>query len=174
MRRELVLPRASVALKSSMMRVAARPRRIDVHYRTFPRRLLASATRKIPATPAHEASDQLLDAIIRGMPQPQTHTRPSVVAVWLIIAGVIGWWAAFSLTMERLHLLMDPDAIASCDFSPLVQCTREPRVLAGAGVRLPEPDPRALRDGSRPSWSGSPSSPGHGSRAGSGGCSSSG
>ncbi len=27
--------------------------------------------------------------------------------MWLIIAGVVGWWAAFSLTMERFRQLMD-------------------------------------------------------------------
>jgi hypothetical protein len=39
MRRELALPRAFVALKSSVMWLAARPRHIDSHYRTFLRRL---------------------------------------------------------------------------------------------------------------------------------------
>ena len=73
------------------------------------------------------------------MAQPQTHTRPTVVAVWLIIAGAIGWWAAFSLTMERLNLLMDPDAIASCDFSPLVQCTANLESWQGRVFGFPNP-----------------------------------
>ena len=73
------------------------------------------------------------------MPQPQTHTRPTAMAVWLIIAGVIGWWAAFSLTMERLHLLEDPDAIARCDFSPLVQCSKNLESWQGSVFGFPNP-----------------------------------
>lgn len=57
------------------------------------------------------------------MPEPQTHTRPTGLAIWLVVAGVVGWWAAFSLTIEKFHALANPDAIASCDFSVLVQCT---------------------------------------------------
>ena len=73
------------------------------------------------------------------MPAPQSHTRPTAMAVWLIVAGVIGWWAAFSLTMERLHLLADPDAIASCDFSVLVQCTANLESWQGSVFGFPNP-----------------------------------
>ncbi|MHC2998985.1 vitamin K epoxide reductase family protein [Microbacterium sp. HJ5] len=73
------------------------------------------------------------------MPHPQTHTRPIGLAVWLIIAGAIGWVAAFALTMERLHLLADPDAIASCDLSPLVQCTKNLDSWQGAVFGFPNP-----------------------------------
>ena len=45
----------------------------------------------------------------------QTHTRPVALAVWLVIAGVIGWWAAFQLTLERIHLLADPAQRAALD-----------------------------------------------------------
>lgn len=70
-----------------------------------------------------------------------TSTRkcPVVVAVWLVIAGVIGWWAAFSLTMERLHLLANPDAAAACDFSILVQCTANLQSWQGAVFGFPNP-----------------------------------
>lgn len=61
------------------------------------------------------------------------------MAVWLVIAGVIGWWAAFSLTMERLHLLADPDALASCDFSILVQCTANLESWQGSVFGFPNP-----------------------------------
>lgn len=65
--------------------------------------------------------------------------RPTVLAVWLIIAGVVGWWAAFSLTMERFHLLADPDAVASCDFSLLVQCTANLESAQGSVFGFPNP-----------------------------------
>ena len=66
------------------------------------------------------------------MTSPRTHTRPTALAVWLIIAGAIGLWAAFSLTLERLHLLADPDAILGCDISPLVQCAKNLESWQGA------------------------------------------
>jgi uncharacterized membrane protein len=79
------------------------------------------------------------DAIIRGMTQPRTASRPTALAVWLIIAGVVGWWAAFSLTLERLELLADPDAILGCDISPLVQCGKNLESWQGALLGFPNP-----------------------------------
>ncbi len=61
------------------------------------------------------------------------------MAVWLVIAGAIGWWAAFSLTQERLHLLAEPDALASCDFSVLVQCTANLQSWQGSVFGFPNP-----------------------------------
>jgi uncharacterized membrane protein len=61
------------------------------------------------------------------------------LAVWLVIAGAVGWWAAFSLTLERLHLLDNPGASASCDFSPLVQCGRNLESWQGAVFGFPNP-----------------------------------
>jgi len=73
------------------------------------------------------------------MTQPRTHSRPTALAVWLIIAGVIGWWAAFSLTLERLQLLMNPDAILGCDISPLVQCGKNLESWQGSLLGFPNP-----------------------------------
>lgn len=72
------------------------------------------------------------------MPESRSE-RPTVLAVWLVIAGVIGWWAAFSLTMERLHLLADPDATAACDVSLLVQCTANLKSAQGSVFGFPNP-----------------------------------
>lgn len=69
----------------------------------------------------------------------QTRTRPVALAVWLVIAGVVGWWAAYSLTMERFHLLMDPAATAACDFSLLVQCTANLESSQGSVFGFPNP-----------------------------------
>jgi uncharacterized membrane protein len=73
------------------------------------------------------------------MTQPRIRARPKALAVWLIIAGVVGWWAAFSLTMERLQLLMDPDAILGCDISPLVQCGKNLESWQGSVFGFPNP-----------------------------------
>ena len=73
------------------------------------------------------------------MTQSLARTRPTALAVWLIIAGAIGWWAAFSLTMERLNLLADPDAILGCDISPLVQCAKNLESWQGSVLGFPNP-----------------------------------
>jgi uncharacterized membrane protein len=65
--------------------------------------------------------------------------RPVALAVWLIIAGAVGWTAAFALTLERLHLLQDPDAALSCDISPLVQCGANLTSWQGSAFGFPNP-----------------------------------
>lgn len=71
--------------------------------------------------------------------RPQTSSRPIALAVWLIIAGVIGWWAAFQLTLEKLHALANPGSSASCDFSILVQCTANLESWQGSVFGFPNP-----------------------------------
>lgn len=61
------------------------------------------------------------------------------LGVWLMIAGAIGWYAAFALTLERMHLLADPDASASCDLSILVQCTANLESWQGSVFGFPNP-----------------------------------
>ncbi|WP_243074951.1 vitamin K epoxide reductase family protein [Microbacterium sp. SS28] len=73
------------------------------------------------------------------MAQPTSRTAPTVMAVWLVIAGVIGWWAAFSLTMEKFHALANPGEAASCDFSPLVQCSKNLDSWQGSVFGFPNP-----------------------------------
>jgi len=68
-----------------------------------------------------------------------THTRPKALAVWLIIAGAIGWIAAFELTIEKFRLLQNPGASASCDFSILVQCGANLNSPQGAVFGFPNP-----------------------------------
>jgi uncharacterized membrane protein len=40
----------------------------------------------------------------------------------LIITGIIGWIAAFVLTLERLHVASNPSATLSCDLNPFISC----------------------------------------------------
>lgn len=61
------------------------------------------------------------------------------MALWLVIAGAIGWWAAFSLTMEKFHALTNPGEAASCDFSPLVQCSKNLDSWQGSVFGFPNP-----------------------------------
>ena len=65
--------------------------------------------------------------------------RPIVMAVWLVIAGVIGWWAAFQLTIEKFAALEHPGTKAACDFSVLVQCTANLDSWQGRAFGFPNP-----------------------------------
>ncbi|GAA4189599.1 hypothetical protein GCM10022219_05610 [Microbacterium oryzae] len=70
---------------------------------------------------------------------PETRTRPTALAIWLVLAGVVGWWAAFSLTVEKFHLLQNPGAALGCDFNPLVQCAKNLDSWQGAVFGFPNP-----------------------------------
>ena len=61
------------------------------------------------------------------------------LGIFLIVAGVIGWMAAFALTMEKFHLLEFPDASLSCDFSVLVQCGANLASWQGSVFGFPNP-----------------------------------
>jgi uncharacterized membrane protein len=53
----------------------------------------------------------------------QASFRPSrTLAVFLIVAGVLGWISAFALTLDKFALLEDPDAALGCNFSRFIQC----------------------------------------------------
>ncbi|CAI9386214.1 vitamin K epoxide reductase family protein [Microbacterium sp. T2.11-28] len=73
------------------------------------------------------------------MPTRLTHTRPTALAVWLMIAGAIGWVAAFALTLEKFHLLQNPGSSASCDFSVVVQCGANLTSDQGSVFGFPNP-----------------------------------
>ncbi|WP_431800811.1 vitamin K epoxide reductase family protein [Microbacterium sp. bgisy203] len=74
------------------------------------------------------------------MPPRTIDARPRGLAVWLVIAGVIGWIAAFALTVEKFHALADPNAgPASCDFSIIVQCTANLDSWQGSVFGFPNP-----------------------------------
>lgn len=73
------------------------------------------------------------------MPTRLTHTRPRALAVWLIVAGTIGLIAAFALTVEKIHVLENPGAKASCDFSIVIQCGANLASDQGSVFGFPNP-----------------------------------
>jgi uncharacterized membrane protein len=73
------------------------------------------------------------------MANTHSPTRPTAIALWLVIAGVIGWWAAFQLTLEKFHALENPGSAASCDFNVLVQCTKNLDSWQGSVLGFPNP-----------------------------------
>lgn len=73
------------------------------------------------------------------MSDVKSRTRPTALAIWMIIAGAVGWWAAFQLTVERFQLLSDPDSALGCDYSILVQCRANLESAQGAIFGFPNP-----------------------------------
>lgn len=87
-----------------------------------------------------------MDAEESTLAKPEQHElkradepRSSLYAIWLIIAGVVGWYAAFALTIEKLAQTADPNHKASCDFSVLVQCGENLGSWQGSVFGFPNP-----------------------------------
>ena len=43
-------------------------------------------------------------------------------AWWILIAGIVGLGAAFTLTVEKIELLLDPSYVPSCSINPVLSC----------------------------------------------------
>lgn len=65
--------------------------------------------------------------------------RPVFYAAWLIVAGVIGWWAAFQLTIDKFIQLANPDADLSCNVSVMIQCGKNLGSWQGEVFGFPNP-----------------------------------
>ncbi|MEC5175921.1 putative membrane protein [Cryobacterium sp. MP_M5] len=73
------------------------------------------------------------------VPQPETSKRPVGLAIFLIIGGLIALTAAFLLTLDKIHILEDPQAQLSCNFSVLVGCSTNLGSWQGAIFGFPNP-----------------------------------
>lgn len=59
--------------------------------------------------------------------------------IFLIVFAVIGWIAAFSLTVEKIKQLANPGVAAACDISILVQCGANLNSWQGSLFGFPNP-----------------------------------
>jgi uncharacterized membrane protein len=57
----------------------------------------------------------------------------------LLIAGIVGWLASATLTLERLALFKDSNHVASCDFGLFVSCTSLMKTEQAALFGFPNP-----------------------------------
>ncbi|WP_027478996.1 vitamin K epoxide reductase family protein [Gryllotalpicola ginsengisoli] len=73
------------------------------------------------------------------MSDPRPARPPYALATWLIIAGLIGLWAAFRLTLDKFDVLENPKASLDCNYSVLVQCTANLQSHQGAVLGFPNP-----------------------------------
>jgi uncharacterized membrane protein len=65
--------------------------------------------------------------------------RPLILAIFLVVAGIIGFWAAFELTLDKFLLLEHPTAQLSCNISVLVGCSKNLNSWQGAVLGFPNP-----------------------------------
>ena len=73
------------------------------------------------------------------MSDTQPYKRPVALAIFFIVAGVIGWLAAFALTIEKFVALTSPGTALTCDFSVVVQCTANLESWQGSLFGFPNP-----------------------------------
>jgi uncharacterized membrane protein len=73
------------------------------------------------------------------VPAAPSAQRPVALAIFLIVAGVIGWYAAFALTIEKFATLTDPGGALTCDFSVIVQCSANLESWQGSLLGFPNP-----------------------------------
>ena len=68
-----------------------------------------------------------------------TPRRPWIFAIFLVVAGAAGWWAAFNLTLDKFAVLENPDAVLNCNISVLVQCGKNLSSPQGSAFGFPNP-----------------------------------
>lgn len=66
-------------------------------------------------------------------------TRHLGYGIWLIVASVVGWWAAFQLTIEKIFLLENPGEQTSCYVSVMLQCDKNLGSWQGEVFGFPNP-----------------------------------
>lgn len=54
--------------------------------------------------------------------RPRDARVPTLSAWWVLIAGVIGFLSSFTLTVEKIDLLLNPGYVPSCNINPIVSC----------------------------------------------------
>jgi len=74
-------------------------------------------------------------AIVR-MPKGRTDAG---IGIFLTVASIIGFFAAFRLTVDKVGTILDPSAGSSCDVSVLVQCGTNLKSWQGSLFGFPNP-----------------------------------
>lgn len=73
------------------------------------------------------------------MPDSPTRSRPTGLAIFLIVAGALGLLAAFELSLEKILVLADPGHVPSCNVGVLVSCSTNLGSWQGSLFGFPNP-----------------------------------
>lgn len=72
-----------------------------------------------------------------------TRDRHIIAPIWLgillIVTGLAGLAGAFALSVERIHLLMEPSAQLGCDLNPFLTCSTAMESWQGSLLGFPNP-----------------------------------
>jgi uncharacterized membrane protein len=60
-------------------------------------------------------------------------------ALWILIAGVVGFAAAFTLTLEKIEILVNPAYVPSCSINPVLSCGSVMVTPQAAAFGFPNP-----------------------------------
>jgi uncharacterized membrane protein len=65
--------------------------------------------------------------------------RPVILGGFLILAGIVGFLAAWELSVDKVIAFVTPDAALGCDVSVVVQCTKNLLSPQGSVLGFPNP-----------------------------------
>lgn len=80
-----------------------------------------------------------MSAVNAQTPDVAERGRPWALGVFLVVAGTVGFGAAFALTLDKIATLIKPTAELSCNFSLLVQCGKNLQSAQGSVFGFPNP-----------------------------------
>lgn len=72
-------------------------------------------------------------------PQIPRDSRTWALGVFLILAGIAGFLAAYSLSVDKVVTFLDPGAKQGCDYSIFVQCSANLKSWQGSLFGFPNP-----------------------------------
>lgn len=93
------------------------------------------ASNRVP----HRRSGRTHRGACHNRDMTEERTRHTGYGIWLIIASVVGWWAAFQLTVEKLYLLENPGGQTTCYVSVVLQCDKNLGSWQGEVFGFPNP-----------------------------------
>lgn len=73
------------------------------------------------------------------MTDPGAARRSLPLAIVLIVTGALGWYASFALTLDKIAVLSNPQAVLDCNISVVVQCGVNLGSWQGAIFGFPNP-----------------------------------
>ena len=85
-------------------------------------------------TDVEEGSDLAPEGHLSALP-----VSPRTRGLLLVLGGVLGFVAAFTLTVERIRLLQDPAYVPSCSFNPVLSCGSVMQTEQAAVFGYPNP-----------------------------------